>query len=52
MYSSTSPVRGFWDEIFWPSNPRTTEEPRTGEGLRKVDIFGQNFSYSRLFGGL
>ena len=28
-YSSTSLVRGFWDEIFWPSKPRTTEEPRT-----------------------
>ena len=39
VYSSTSLVRGFWDEIFWPSKPRTTEEPRTGEGLRKVDIW-------------
>ena len=38
QYSSTSLVRGFWDEIFWPSKPRTTEGPRTGEGLRKVDI--------------
>ena len=41
-YSSTSLVRGFWDEIFWPSKPRTTEEPRTGEGHRKVDIW-RNF---------
>ena len=39
MYSSTSLVRGFWDEIFWPSKPRTTEEPHTGEGHRKVDIW-------------
>ena len=39
QYSSTSLVRGFWDEIFWPSKPRTTEEPRTGEGHRKVDIW-------------
>ena len=31
-YSSTSLVRGFWDEIFWPSKPRTTEKPRTKEG--------------------
>ena len=38
-YSSTSLVRGFWDEIFWPSKPRTTVEPRTGEGHRKVDIW-------------
>ena len=38
-YSSTSLVRGFLDEIFWPSKPRTTEEPRTGEGHRKVDIW-------------
>ena len=37
-YSSTSLVRGFWDEIFWPSKPRTTEEPRTKEGHIKVDI--------------
>ena len=36
----TSLVRGFWDEIFWPSKPRTTEEPRTsGEGHRKVGIW-------------
>ena len=35
MYSSTSLVRGFWDEIFWPSKPRTTEEPRTKEGSHK-----------------
>ena len=38
VYSSTSLVRGFWDEIFWPSKPRTTEEPRTKEGHIKVDI--------------
>ena len=38
-YSSISLVRGFRDEIFWPSKPRTAEEPRTGEGLRKVDIW-------------
>ena len=37
-YSSTSLVRGFWDEIFWPSKPRTTEEPRTKEDHIKVDI--------------
>ena len=38
-YSSTSLVRGFWNEIFWPSKPRTTEEPRTGEGahLDKIE---------------
>ena len=35
----TSILRGLWDEIFWPSKPRTTEEPRTGEGHRKVDIW-------------
>ena len=23
--SSTSQVRGFWDEIFWRSKPRTTD---------------------------
>ena len=38
LYSSTSLVRGFWDEIFWP-----TEEPHiigdSGEGHRKVDIW-------------
>ena len=36
----TSLVRGFWDEIFCPSKPRTTEEPRTTtkEGHIKVDI--------------
>ena len=39
IYSSTSLVRGFWDEIFWPSKPRTTEEPRTGEGHRKDEIY-------------
>ena len=38
IYSSTSLVRGFWDEIFWPSKLRTTEEPRTGEGLKMLDI--------------
>ena len=42
MYGSTvvvtSLVRGFWDEIFWPSKPRSTEEPRTKEGHIKVDI--------------
>ena len=38
FYSSTSLVRGFWDEIFWPSKPRTTKEPRTKEGHIKVDI--------------
>ena len=38
LYSSTSLVRGFWDEIFWPSKVRTTEEPRTKEGHIKVDI--------------
>ena len=38
VYSSTSLERGFWDEIFWPSKPRTTEEPRTKEGHIKVDI--------------
>ena len=37
-YYCTSLIRGFWDEIFLPSKPRTTEEPRTGEGHRKVDI--------------
>jgi len=39
-YSSTSlvVVRGFCDEIFWPTEPRTTEEPRTKEGHIKVDI--------------
>ena len=37
-YSSTSLVRGFWDEIFWPSKPRTTKEPRTKESHIKVDI--------------
>ena len=37
---STSLVRGFLsDEIFWSSKPRTTKEPRTGEGHRKVDIW-------------
>ena len=34
IYSSTSLVRSFWDEILW----HTTEEPRTKEGHRKVDI--------------
>ena len=34
IYSSTSLVRSFWDEILW----HTTEEPRTKEGKRKVDI--------------
>ena len=38
LYSSTSLERGFWDEIFLPSKPRTTEEPRSREGHRKVDI--------------
>ena len=38
IYSSTSLVRGFWDEIFWPSKPRTTKGPRTKEGHIKVDI--------------
>ena len=33
-------VRGFWDEIFWPSKPRTTttEEPRTKEGPIKAEL--------------
>ena len=43
-YSSTSLVRGFWDEIFWPTKPRTTEEPRTKEGHTKVDIDKKNLS--------
>ena len=38
IYSSTSLVRGFWDEIFCPSKPRTTEEPRTKEGPIKADL--------------
>ena len=38
IYSSTSLVRGFWDEIFWPPKPRTTEGPRTREGYTKIDI--------------
>ena len=37
-YSSTSLVRGFWEETFLPSKPRTTEGPRTREGHRKVGI--------------
>ena len=31
--------RGFWDKIFWPSKPRTTEEPRIVESHIKVDIW-------------
>ena len=38
QYSSTSLVRGFWDEIFCPLKPRTTKEPGTKEGYIKVDI--------------
>ena len=40
-YSSTSlvVVRGFWDEKFCLSKPRTyTEEPRTKEGPIKADL--------------